>query len=163
GDITKLPMTNTGRVRTYVRNECYYTHKSHKKTSRGKYHRYRNIMLDLTLTPRLYPQMKRAFMGGFTHANAHYMGEVVENVTSIDFASSYPAVMISEKFPMSRFKPIELKSESELNNLCEKYAVIFDIHFKGIKQKFIHDAYLSESKCFGLVNPIVNNGRIVSA
>lgn len=163
GDITKLPMTNTGRVRTHVRNECYYTHKSHKKTSRGKYHRYRNIMMDLTLTPSLYPQMKRAFMGGFTHANALYMGEVVENVTSIDFASSYPAVMISEKFPMSRFKPIELKSESELNNLCAKYAVIFDIHFKGIKQKFIHDAYLSESKCFGLVNPTVNNGRIVSA
>ena len=50
GDITKVPLTNTGRVRDFVRNNCYYTNTNHRKSSKGKYIRYRKIMNDLTLT-----------------------------------------------------------------------------------------------------------------
>lgn len=162
-DITKIPMTNTGRVRNYVRQNCYYTSKNHRKTDRGKYFRYRKIMEDLTLTPAVYVQLKRAFMGGFTHANANYSGKVLENVSSIDFTSSYPAVMVSEKFPMSRFKDIAIRSESEFNKYCAKYAMIFDIRFTNIRAKINHEVYLSESKCTSLTNPSINNGRVFSA
>ena len=65
-NVSKIPMTNTGRVRTHVRNECYYTAKSHKKSSKGKYIAYRKIMNDLTISIDAYKQLKRAFMGGFT-------------------------------------------------------------------------------------------------
>ena len=162
-DITKIPMTNTGRVRAYVRQNCYYTAKNHRKTDRGKYFRYRKIMEDLTLTPAIYTQLKRAFMGGFTHANAKYSGKVLNNVSSIDFTSSYPAVMVSEKFPMSRFKEVVIRSESELNKYCSKYAMVFDIRFTNIKAKINQEVYLSESKCISLTNPSINNGRVYSA
>ncbi|WP_442514418.1 hypothetical protein, partial [Pseudomonas promysalinigenes] len=62
-------------------------------------------MDDLTIDKDTYIQLKRAFMGGFTHANANYSNKVLTDVSSVDFTSSYPSVMISEQFPMSRFKP----------------------------------------------------------
>lgn len=163
GDITKIPMTNTGRVRNYVRDKCYYTSKNHRKSSKGKYIKYKKIMSDLTLDSETYIQLKRAFMGGFTHANANYSGKVLENVSSVDFTSSYPSVMISEKFPMSRFKKIEIDSISQLEEYCLKYALIMDIKFINIESKISYENYISESKCVTLIKPTINNGRVFRA
>lgn len=162
GDISKIPMTNTGRVRKYVRNVCY-GRDGVKKGASGRHMRYKKIMDDLTLEPEIYIQLKRAFMGGFTHANANYSGEVLENVTSIDFTSAYPSVMISEKFPMSRFKPVEIKNLNQLDQYCAKYAVVFDAKFENIQTKITQESYISESKCREILNPTINNGRIQSA
>ena len=162
-DITKIPLTNTGRVRNFVRNQCYYTSSNHRKSGKGKYIKYRKIMGDLTINPEIYPQMKRAFMGGFTHSNARYSGKLLENVSSIDFTSSYPSVMVSERFPMSRFKEVEIKSIQHLDELCSKHALIFDIKFTNIRCKISQENYISESKCFKLSEHVLNNGRIHSA
>jgi len=163
GDLTKIPATNTGRVRTHVRNECYYTSKNHRKSSRGKYLNYRKIMNDLTLDAENYIQMKRAFMGGFTHANANFSGKVLNNVTSIDFTSSYPSVMVSEKFPMSRFRSVEIESLEMLEKYCKNFALIFEANFSNIRAKISQENYISESKCYGLKEPVINNGRISQA
>lgn len=163
GDVTKIPMTNTGRVRNFVRDNCYYTSKNHRKSSKSKYIKYRKIMDDLTIDTETYIQLKRSFMGGFTHASANYSGVVLENVSSVDFTSSYPSVMISEQFPMSRFKKCGIKTLDELEKYCSRYAMVFDIKFKNITNKIQHENYISESKCFKLVKPVLNNGRVVSA
>ncbi len=161
GDIAKIPMTSTGRVRKYVRDACYIG--DTKTGQAGRYVRYRNIMSDLTLEPETYQQLKRAFMGGFTHANAHHVGKIVENVTSIDFTSSYPSVMVSEKFPMSRFKKIHCETVKEFETLTEKFALIFDITFINLQPIIKQENYISVSKCRDLINPIINNGRVSSA
>ncbi len=102
GSITKIPLTNTGRVRQFTRDYVFYNHrKDHRKTG-GTYGRYRRLMSILTIDKGTYQQAKRAFQGGFTHANAHKQGKVIDNVSSFDFTSSYPTVMVAEKFPMSR-------------------------------------------------------------
>lgn len=163
GDIAKIPMTNTGRVRKYVRNNCYYLTQDGEKAGKGHYIRYRKIMEDLTLDLPTYVQLKRAFMGGFTHANSMYSGKLLHDVTSVDFTSSYPSVMVSEKFPMSRFKPVEVTSIAHLNTLCSKFAVIMDIKFSNIKAKITQENYISESKCREIVKAVINNGRISSA
>ena len=163
GDIVKIPMTNTGRVRKYVRHECYYTDTNHRKSSKSKYFRYRQIMQDLTIDADVYIQLKRAFMGGFTHANANYSGKVLENVSSIDFTSSYPSVMVAEKFPMSRFKEVEIRSLKQLEEYAVKYALVIDIKFHNLKCKITQETYISESKCSTLINPTMNNGRVVNA
>lgn len=163
GNITKIPLTNTGRVRKYVKDACYYTSTNHKKTNKGKYTRYRQTMMDLTLTVPDYVQLKRAFMGGFTHANALYSGRILENVTSIDFTSSYPSVMLSEKFPMSRPKPVKIESVKHLEELGQKHGLLFNIKFENIRSKIAQENYISESKCQELEKPVINNGRVYSA
>lgn len=162
-NVSKIPMTNTGRVRTHVRNECYYTAKSHKKSSKGKYLGYRKIMNDLTINVDTYIQLKRAFMGGFTHANANYSGQTLTDVSSIDFTSSYPSVMVSEKFPMSRFKPVSIKTVKQLREYCAKYAMVFDVKFTNFKCKLTQETYLSESKCGNIKGATINNGRVMAA
>ena len=162
-DITKIPTTNTGRVRKHVKDECYFSSKNHRKSSKGKYVKYRKIMGDLTLDPETYTQLVRGFMGGFTHANANYVGKTLQEVSSIDFTSSYPAVMVAEKFPMSRFKPLQVESESDLVKYCNKYALIFDVKFHNIRAKITQETYLSADKCFHLVGAVENNGRVFRA
>jgi len=162
-DISKIPMTNTGRVRAYVRNECYYTSKNHRKSSKSKYYKYRNIMKDLTLDVDTYKQLKRAFMGGFTHANANYSGKLLKDVSSIDFTSSYPTVMVAEQFPMSRFKEVDIPDMDAFDRCRALYAMVFDLKLTGVKCKIKQETYLSESKCITILKPIINNGRVVQA
>lgn len=161
--IYAIPMTNTGRVRQYVRNECLYPKNSKGRIAGGYAKRYRELMNGLKLTPDGYIQMKRGFMGGFTHANAHHSGKLLRNVTSIDFTSSYPAVMVSEKFPMGSFKPTEFTSLSQLEEKCITHAVIMDVTLENVRPRLSQETYLSESKCYHTINPMTNNGRIVSA
>ena len=162
--ITKIPLTNTGRVRQYVRNNCLYSRKSHKKTNRSKYHNYRELMENLTLTPKTYKLCKLVFQGGFTHANYDKVGEILENVHSIDFTSSYPAVMLSEKYPMSTPKEIDDVSRETMEARFKKknFCYMFFAKFTNITSKR-NECYLSESKCFNKVKPVVNNGRIYTA
>ena len=120
-------------------------------------------MQDLTIDAETYIQLKRSFMGGFTHANANYSGQTLEQISSIDFTSSYPAVMVSEKFPMSRFKPMTIESEDHLKESCARFAMVFDIKFYGLRARIEQDNYLSESKCYKTEKATINNGRIHSA
>lgn len=163
GDVARVPLTNTGRVRDFVRRNCYFTDKSHKKSSRNKFLSYKELMEDLQLDEETYNVCRTAFQGGYVHANASKANKVIEDVTSIDFNSSYPAVMVSEKFPMS--KPIKVKKGSGFNfkEALKKYNMIFTVRFKDIISSVDYENYISESHCQHIVNPITNNGRVFSA
>ena len=163
GSVSQIPNTNTGRVRKFVRDNCFYKQSNGEKGGFRQYAKYHKLMSDLTLDNDTYRQLKRAFMGGFTHANANYTGKVLNDVTSIDFTSSYPSVMLSEKFPMSRFKPVNVTSIKNLEKILSRHAVIFDVQFINIKPRITQETYLSESKCRNVINPVINNGRIFSA
>ena len=163
GNITRLPLTNTGRVRKYVKDACYYTSKSHKKTSKSKFIKYSKIMKDLTLDLDTYKQLKRAFMGGFTHSNPLLTNQIIEDVDSVDLTSSYPTVMLSDKFPMSRGRNLEITSIKELEKAMIKHCIVFDIKLIGVKNKIGYESYISESKCLKLEKPVINNGRVYSA
>lgn len=163
GDISQIPMTNTGRVRKYVKDRCFFNNQVGAKRDTGQHQKYRKIMQDLTIDVDTYVQLKRAFMGGFTHANSNHSGKILQNVTSIDFTSSYPSVMLAEKFPMSRFRTVTVESIKELDELCEKHAVVFECKFDNISPRITQENYISESKCREIINPVINNGRISSA
>lgn len=153
GDITKIPLTNTGYVRNYCRKECY-----------SRWKPYRKVMESLTLEADEYSQLKRAFQGGFTHANAHYVGKVLDKVGSHDFTSSYPAVMVLEKFPMGKAEYITNGiSESELMELMITRCCLFDIEIWGLMPKLFNEHPISRYKCPVCENAIVDNGRIVMA
>lgn len=162
-DVTRIPLTNTSRVRDYVRNKCYYGSQERSKRDRNQYAKYRNLMKDLQLDPETYLACRNAFQGGYVHANANKVGKIIKDVTSMDFTSSYPAVMVSEKFPMSKPFKIKVDKDFNLKECMRKYNLIFTVRFKNITSKFYYESYISESHCQRLRKPILNNGRVFSA
>ena len=161
GGINKIPYTKTGYVRRFCRNKCYYPGNGKKSV------KFWDYISTLTINDsKEYNQLKRAFQGGFTHANPFTAGEVLENVASYDFTSSYPAVMVAEKFPVSRSKRLDqifTQDSVEFEKYLHKYCCLFDVEFINIKSAVLFESYISESRCWKLETPVVNNGRVVSA
>ena len=151
GNIEKIPLTQTGKVRRYVRKQCFQNKE------------YQYFIKELTIEKPEYMLLKNAFMGGFTHCNAMYTNKICKNVTSYDFTSSYPTVLISEKYPMSKGKEVYINTETELLNLIKNYCVLVDLQFTNIKTSFMYEQIISYSKCRNVKNPLINNGRIVQA
>lgn len=156
GDISTIPLTKTGYVRNYCKRMCLGSGKKKNK-------RYKTIMRNLTLETDEYRQLKRAFQGGFTHANAFYSGKVLHNVASYDFTSSYPSVMVSEKFPMSKSELVTIRSKEDFTRNIQLYCCLFDVEIIGLESNIFYENYISSSRCWGIVNATVNNGRIVRA
>lgn len=159
GNITKIPLTKTGYVRNYCRNMCLYESKSHKKGGK-KYKTYHDMIKSLTIDVDEYKQLKRAFMGGFTHSNAINTGIVLNDVKSFDFTSSYPYCMISEMYPMSKGQIIDV-DENTFEKYLGLYCCVFDVQLTNLLPKVNYENYISFSKCFKCLNPVINNGRIV--
>lgn len=160
--ITHIPITKTGFVRKYCRAHCL-----REKSDAGKTvpnWDYVNLMQELQITGmNEFNMLQRAFAGGFTHANAEYTDEIMYDVDSYDFTSSYPYVMIAEKYPMSQGVAITVKSTAQFEFLISKYCCVFDIEFTNIFASETQDNPISASKCFVKENPCENNGRIVAA
>ena len=163
GNITKIPLTKTGYVRRYVRHECLYTSKTHKKTDRKKWRIYRGCMQALQITPKEYLQCKAAFQGGFTHACAFHSGKILHLVGSYDIASSYPAVICSELFPMSRGRVLEDLTPENVYEHLRKYCCIIDVEFTRLQATNFTDHPVSESKCRMDGAYQTDNGRVVYA
>ena len=157
GRITNIPSTKTGYVRRYVKRECI-------GTSKNRNHRYRNMIRYLTLQPEEYLQLRECFQGGFTHASPLHSTHIVKDVDSFDFTSSYPAVMISEKFPMSASELVEIENEEDFKYNLENYCCMFTATFQNIESRELFEDYISYSHCRN-VSPEHqnNNGRVVRA
>ena len=156
GDITLIPLTKTGYVRNYCKQMCLGRGKKKNK-------HYKTVMKGLKLESDEYRQLKRAFQGGFTHANAFYSGKVLNGVGSYDFTSSYPTVMLAEQFPMSKAELVEIKSSDDFYKNIRLYCCLFDVEIIGLESVLLFENYISYSRCWGVVNATVNNGRIVRA
>ena len=162
-EISLIPLTKTGYVRKYCR-ECCFRNKNVPRNKDSKHRIYRELMDGMRLTPDEYDQLKRGFQGGFTHANALANGKVFTNVTSFDFTSSYPCVMIAEQFPMSSSERLMEISQEEFLYSLKYYCCLFDVEFINIRPRLWHENYISISRCWDKAKPyIINNGRIVTA
>lgn len=160
--ITRLPITKTGFVRKYCRTHCLRTTDENGKSVQNW--GYVNLMNDLKITGmHEFNMLQRAFAGGFTHANANYTDDVVQDVDSYDFTSSYPYVMVAEKYPMSSGVKINIKTEQQFRFVLSKFCCVFDIEFTNIFATQTQDNPISASKCFIKENACENNGRIVGA
>lgn len=158
GILSTLPITKTGYVRQYCRKRCLYL-EGHRQNKR-----YKELMEKLKINDiDEFDLMQRAFQGGFTHCNAYHMGDTMENVASYDFTSSYPYVMVSEKFPMSGGVKVKVDTEEQAEKYFQKYLAIFDVCFLNLMPIDTNDNPLSSSKCYKKVNVVENNGRVVNA
>lgn len=154
GNITDLPLTKTGYVRNYCRQRCL------KEDYRFEYYK---LMRNLIISPEQFTQMLHTYTGGFTHANCYKVGKILKDVSSIDFTSSYPTTMVSEKFPMSRFKLVNITSNEDLKEKLNKYCCMFEVEFEDIEATFKYEHFISVSKCVKKEEYVLDNGRIVEA
>lgn len=164
GDITRIPLTKTGYVRRYCKKKCLYGDSDDKYERIDAFMRYKKLMERLTLSgEHEYLMLKRAFMGGFTHANIFYVGQVLDGVESQDITSSYPTCCIADLFPMSKGKKVEVKSIEDFDRYVSKYCCVFDIIIHNVQNTFLNEAIIPAYKCWINEGAKINNGRIESA
>lgn len=147
----KIPLTQTGTVRFEVKERL---------TADAEY-----VKFIKKLVPRdadEYARLQQIFAGGYTHANRLYSGKVVEGlIEHYDFASSYPSVMIAEKYPMSRWIYTGLKHIPS-EDTFDEFAYIFRLKFSQLNSTSFN-TYIQASKCFDFKGLKFDNGRILSA
>ena len=164
GRITKIPLTKTSFVRRLLKNNCLYGGDTSHRIANYNYLEYRDMIKDLTISSvSEYKQLRRAFQGGFTHANHYYVNNILKNVSSNDFTSSYPYVLCSEEYPMSRGRLVVPQNKEEFNKYINAYCCIFDVTFYNIEDTFHYEHYLSSSKCDIEGDGYNDNGRVVYA
>lgn len=96
--LKNIPLTSTGHVRKELKEKI-------SDDARYKYYVRNSINID----PHVYNLLLDAFAGGYTHANWTLADEVIKNVDSYDFTSSYPYVMTTYKFPRNYIQKVQHK------------------------------------------------------
>lgn len=133
----------------------------------GKKHNQRQSYLSMVLTYEQYVQATRVYHGGYTHANRYRVEKIIKDCLTIcrDFSSSYPFVMLSEKYPMESFDDIDNCSLDEIIAESDEYAFMFKLILVNPRLKDPKNPMpaLQFSKCVDLINPVVDNGRILQA
>jgi len=150
--LASIPMTSTGYVRRAARIEM----KKNKKN--------RRIFTDSALSAEEYKSLRAAFRGGDTHANVRYSNQTLNNVTSFDIASSYPACMMCDKFPMSKFIPISMETFEKYRKSGD-FCFLLHVAFFEIECTAAHGIpYIPLAKTKHLSSDrILDNGRVLSA
>lgn len=148
-DKTKqIPLTSTGHVRREFKDIITKNYKYRNKTRNS-----------INTDGHIYNLLTETFMGGYTHANWIYADTIINDVSSYDFTSSYPYVMVTHKFPMSRFRICYIKKDSQM---IDCFAYLLVVRFKNIKCKYYNN-FISASKCRYITHGRYDNGRLISA
>lgn len=176
-----IPSTRTGVLR-----DCVKSLAKQWVADAGKYYdkQWNRVKAIVELIPETYEESlendKYLFRGGYTHANYKNAGRLLKNcnINGWDFTSSYPAVMLQEQYPMSKFE-----ADPSLDTVAKViarsdsgYAVKAWYKFRNITAKGSHSLEsLSKTKeyidgCCKSVsafqekyNGVIDNGRILYA
>lgn len=150
--LANIPLTSTG----YVRRELRINTKKNK--------RFRSKFLDSRLDSNLYTLCRETFRGGDTHANIYHTNQVIENVSSYDETSCYPASMIMDLYPITAFSKISIKTFND-KDLIKDYALLIKVAFKGVK--YVGECgipYIAIAKCnYFSPEKVIDNGRVLKA
>lgn len=150
-----IPMTSTG----YVRREAKHQIRRFPRI----------VILEQMPDFETYMLIRKAFQGGYTHANRFYANSEtpIPNVSSYDRSSSYPDVLCNCKFPVTGFDHVSRETEiDEIIDLMKRNkAVVMRVAVYGLRtiDRNCPFPYLAVAKCSGLTNYVNDNGRILSA
>lgn len=150
-NITTLPYTATG----ILRRDLKYIGKKNK--AKQKY-------LNCLMSYETYRFAENVYHGGYCHGNRFFIDTAVyKTITCYDFSSSYPARLILSKYPVESFEPITMTAE-EIIDAADNYAFMFTLCIVKPELKRGHVMPLLQlSKCERVLNPVVDNGRLLEA
>lgn len=145
-----IPMTSTGYVRRDFRS-AYAADPS-----------LRVIWSNNRLDPETYQICRWAFRGGDTHASNNYVGLKLEHCHSRDISSSYPAAMLLDLYPVTKFTEIDPRAWLRRKRM-PKYAALLLVRFENIE--YIGSCgmpYIAIGKCQQCDPCRINdNGRVL--
>lgn len=155
--LANIPLTSTGYAREYTKEETIHDY------------RYRYYISRMYLTPKVYDKCQLTKVGGDTHGNRFYQGEIIDSkevglFLSEDIKSSYPFSMLLYPVPVSNFIYYgEIKSLKELENVTNDFTCLFYVYFDHIMIKpFDPVSVISISKIIKADSiDIVDNGRLI--
>lgn len=141
--VVNIPLTQTGEVRRELK----------RKITRNR--SLQRQLISLIPDAIMYRKAKQAFAGGYTHANFTLANRVIETSSGkhYDFASSYPFVMLSEKFPCTIFEECDEIEDPE------NYAYLIRIRVNRLDAR-TYNHYISSSKCFECDTDFSSNSKI---
>ncbi len=147
-----IPLTSTG----YARREA--------KKVLGRYVRYvRPVLPDIDV----FQALRKAFRGGNTHANRYnaniiHVASDLEPIESYDISSSYPAVLLTERYPgkFRRADPELLWLFLKHDQACLMHIILYDIR---LQDESWGCPYIPKAKCESINAGIYDNGRVLQA
>ena len=150
-NIAEIPMTSTGYIRNIYRNNMKQNTQNRKQ------------FLDMALDSEQYEMCRRAMRGGDTHANLRWSMQIIHDVKSKDIESSYPASMMIDSFPTSKF--FRISGNSIINGKVKGKCVIMQVAYESIEYIGIEGMpYISVSRCDTITRSrIEDNGRVLKA
>lgn len=159
----KIPLTSTG----IVRNELKRNFKKLSKKERETWQR--RVKKGFPKTKREYTEVMRwLYRGGYVHGNAIYTEDILTNrdMSSYDYKSSYPAVLLHNKYPF-KFVSRETSFFDKIKNdrkWMNENAFYGTFRFNNIRLKSGNfHSIESKNKIFTSKNAKYDNGRLVSA
>lgn len=133
----------------------------------GKKNRAHDRFVRMAPTKEQLIKLMKLFHGGFTHGNRYFIDTVIDWMETFckDFSSSYPFVMLTEKFPCEKFGPYKDCSIDDILKLGKTYAFMFKLIMIKPDLKSYENPMpaLQFSKCVSCINPILDNGRVICA
>lgn len=149
--IYSIPYTATGIVREGFLKE-------------GKAYQAHLLFNQISPEFEVYQLLEKVFHGGFTHANRYMLDTTIDgDIDAYDFASSYPYVMLAEKYPMEKFKKWHDCSASDIIDMSDEYGFIFKLILYKFEVKNMHQPMpmLQFYKMENAINTIIDNGRVL--
>lgn len=146
--VNKIPLTSTGHVRRELKD----------KVSKD-YNYKRKVSSAISVDPHIYNLLIQSFGGGYTHASWVLANEVLPNVDSYDFVSSYPYILTTHLFPSKEFRKCNIK---KVEQMSRKFAYLLVVRFTNLKCRYYNN-FISMSKCRSIYNGRYDNGRVISA
>lgn len=151
-DLYSVPLTSTGYVRRIAKQVL------------GPYRKYIKGMLpDLDC----FHALRKAFRGGDTHANRYNSNLLIRSersglIHSWDISSSYPAVMLTERFPRALIRKDVSLFESEYKH---GKACLIRVRLENVTlhEDSFGSPYIPKAKCETLSGAVMDNGRVLSA
>lgn len=147
-NVNKIPLTSTGHVRRELKNLI-----------RKDYKYKRLVSKSVNTDPHIYNMLIDAFQGGYTHASYVFAGDIINNVDSWDFTSSYPYVMVTHRYPSDKFTKCNIKRVEQMSN---NNAYLLRVRFTNIKSNYFNN-FISQSKCHIIKGAKYDNGRVMEA
>ena len=140
-----IPLTQTGTVRNSMRDELgfWYIREQQRKVP----------------PIQVYLALSTAFMGGISHGNVLYIGQILKDVWGFDFCSSYPYTLCCFEYPDQPFHIIHKKS---VDKYKDSHCLLYHVRFKNLRSRY-YNHYIPFSKLANIdtTNKCVDNGRLV--